>query len=225
MPSIFFLPEASCAFPAPSQLVNEDLAVIGSNLEPQTLVAAYKKGYFPWYNPGQPRCWFHPDPRMVLLPSELIVSKSMRQVLRSPKFEFRVNTDFTSVINSCRMIDRGYGEGISWISPEIIESYTRLFQTGIAHCAETWHDGKLVGGLYGLKIGDIFFGESMFAAEPNASKFAFIHFVRALQEDGIRLIDCQQETSHMASLGARPVSRRVFCSWLEKFIPENDNVW
>lgn len=225
MSEIFFLTEKSSDFPPLSLLESDDLAVIGSNLNPQTLLAAYRRGYFPWYNEGQPRCWFHPNPRMVLFPDELHVSKSMKPVLRSRRFHFKMNTNFVGVIESCRNTDRGYGENLSWITDEIIKSYTELFDLGVAQCAEAWRDGRLVGGLYGLKIGRVFFGESMFSLESNASKFAFINFVRVLQDEGVELIDCQQETAHMASLGARPISRKEFGSLLRELIPGNENIW
>lgn len=222
MANFYFLNEDSADFPLPVALDGKDLAIIGSNLEPETILKAYKKGYFPWYNEGQPRCWFHPDPRMVLFPDELKISKSMRPVLNGNKFIFKIDKSFLQVITSCRYAKRNYGEGKSWISDEIIESYTRLFDTGFGHCAEAWHNGKLVGGLYGLRIGNVFFGESMFTTISNASKFAFIKYVNYLKSQGIRLIDCQQETRHLRSLGAKPVSRKEFTGYLERFIHPND---
>lgn len=225
MADFYFLQDESDDFPSPSKLGLTDLAVIGSNLKPETIVKAYKKGYFPWYNEGDPRCWYHPDPRMVLFPDNLVVSKSMRSVLNGNKFRLQINKNFPQVIRSCRNVSRWNGEKKSWITEEFIESYEQLFKDGYVHCAEAWHEGKMVGGLYGVLIGKIFFGESMFSTESNASKFAFIKFVRFLQKKGVQLIDCQQETPHLASLGARSIPRKQFVSYLEKLISENDNVW
>jgi len=225
MSDFYFLPEKSDAFPPPSELTTNGLAVIGSNLKPSTIIKAYKKGYFPWYNEGQPRCWFHPNPRMVLFPEELVISKSMRPFLNGNKFLFKIDNDFQKVIASCRNVIRKYGGGESWITDEITDTYSRLFDKGYAHCAETWQNGKMVGGLYGVRIGDIFFGESMFAKVSNASKFALIRYVNYLHSDGVRLIDCQQQTQHLASLGARPISRKKFVGYLQKLIPENETAW
>ncbi len=222
---IHFVDNDSDEFPAPSLLKSKDLAVIGSNLKPTTIIKAYKKGYFPWFNAGEPPCWFHMDPRMVLFPKNLRVSKSMRQLFNQNKFTFTTDQDFAGVVRSCRYISRREFSGSSWISDEIEASYGELFKRGIAHSAETWFDSELVGGLYGIQLGSIFFGESMFAKEANASKFAFINFVRQFAKDGGCLIDCQQNTSHLFSLGAAPISRRDFVRYLEKCIPQNDNVW
>lgn len=149
----------------------------------------------------------------------------MRSVLNSQKFLFKINKNFRQVITLCGSVTRWGGKTGSWISDEIIESYSSLHDMGYAHCAEAWLDGKMVGGLYGLKIGHVFFGESMFSTVSNASKFAFIKYVKQLQSTGIRLIDCQQQTTHMASLGARPVSRESFVHYLETLIPANENIW
>lgn len=224
MADFYFLDENSDAFPDPSRLPANDLVVVGSNLHPATLIKAYKKGYFPWYNEGEPRCWFHPDPRMILLPDELIVSRSMRPVVNGNRFTFKIDKNFLRVISYCRNARRWNGESKSWITDEIIHAYTSLFHAGYAHCAEAWQDGKLVGGLYGVRIGGVFFGESMFSTVSNASKFAFIKFVGYLKTKGVQLIDCQQQTSHMASLGARPVGRMVFVKYLQELIAENDTV-
>lgn len=224
MTDFYFLSESSADFPSPSVIQSDFFTVIGSNLKPETVIRAYRKGYFPWYNEGDPRCWFHPNPRMVLFPEELRVSRSMRPILHSNKFFFKINKNFRQVITLCGNITRWNGESKSWISDEIIECYTALHELGYAHCAEAWQGGKLVGGLYGLKIGSIFFGESMFSTVSNASKFAFIKFVEYLKVAGVQLIDCQQQTPHMASLGARPISRELFVHYLEKLIPANENV-
>lgn len=225
MADFYFLSEDSADFPPPSTILSDYLTVIGSNLKPETIIHAYRKGYFPWYNEGNPRCWFHPNPRMVLFPDELKISRSMRPVLNGNKFSFKIDKHFRQVITLCGSITRWNGETGSWISDEIIEAYTQLHELGYAHCAETWQNNQLVGGLYGLKIGNVFFGESMFSTVSNASKFALIKFVKYLQLQDVGLIDCQQQTQHMASLGARPVNRKLFIRYLEKLIPENENVW
>lgn len=225
MRDIYFLPEDSADFPPPSLLSSGAPAVVGSDLRPSTLIAAYKKGYFPWYNKDEPRCWYHPRSRMVLFPEDLIVSKSMRPYLHGNKFIFKIDKHFRQVVQSCGGVKRWNGETNSWITDEIVESYGELFKSGYAHCAETWNGNQLVGGLYGVQLGNVFFGESMFSTESNSSKFAFILFVRYLIKQGIRLIDCQQETSHLASLGAQVISREDFVGYLEKFIPDNENIW
>lgn len=222
---IHFVDFDSDEFPPPSSLRSKDLAIIGSNLKPSTIIKAYKMGYFPWFNAGEPPCWFHMDPRMVLFPKNLRVSKSMRQVMHQKKFTFSMNKDFLGVVQSCRNIPRKEFNGSSWISDEIEQSYGELNIMGIAHSAETWVSSVLVGGLYGIQLGNIFFGESMFAKEANASKFAFINFVQHFAKQGGCLIDCQQNTSHLFSLGATPIPRKEFVSYLEQFIPQNENVW
>lgn len=222
---IHFVDFESDEFPHPSVLKTRDLAVIGSNLNPSTIIRAYKMGYFPWFNPGEPPCWFHMDPRMVLFPENLRVSKSMRQVLNKQRFSFSMNKSFNEVVQNCRYISRKEFTGISWISDEIEASYGKLHQMGIAHSAEAWMNGELAGGLYGVQLGKVFFGESMFSKETNASKFAFIKFVQHFQKQGGFVIDCQQNTSHLFSLGAKPIPRKEFVRLLEKWIPHNENVW
>lgn len=222
---IYYLNKESSDFPPPSILQHPELGAIGGSLNEKTVLAAYRKGYFPWFYEDGLWYWFHPDPRMILLPGELTISKSMRPYINGNRFRFRIDNNFEAVINSCRSVKRWDGSATSWINDEIIECYTQLFKSGVAHCAEAWNGNRLAGGLYGLRIGEIFFGESMFSTESNASKFAFIRYVRYLQKTGIRLIDCQQQTRHMATLGARPVSRKTFVHYLEKLIPENGNIW
>lgn len=219
----YFLEENCNDFPPPSRLLTHDLAVIGSNLDPDSLLKAYRKGYFPWYNQGEPRCWFHLDPRFVLFPSNLHISKSMRPVMK--KFNFVMDTAFPEVIHACRTVWRDGQSGGSWISDEIENAYTKMFELGYAHCTEAWQGNDLVGGLYGIRIGQVFFGESMFSKISNASKFAFISFVKEFEKSGGKLIDCQQETQHLASFGAELISRKEFVGYLEKYIPQNENIW
>ena len=159
--------------------------------------------------------WYSPDPRFVLYPKELVVTKSMRQVLRSGKFRFSINNDFRSVITQCSQTYRNGQQG-TWINEKMIEAYIGLYQEGIAHSAETWTDNQLVGGLYGVRVGNVFCGESMFSHVSNASKFAFINMVEHLQKDGVTLVDCQVHTAHLESLGARMIPRREYISILGK---------
>ena len=203
----------------PLTMADEDgLLAIGGDLCTERLLLAYRSGIFPWYNEDEPICWWSPDPRFVLYPAELIVSSSMKTVLQNGKFRFTMNRDFIQVIQNCKTISRKGQDG-TWISPAMQKAYTALHQLGYAHSAETWLDarpddpvgrGKLVGGLYGIRLGNIFFGESMFSVKPNASKFAFINYVQQLQNENVQLIDCQLHTNHLQNLGARMIPRKLF---------------
>ena len=204
-------------FPPVSQANSEGLVAIGGDLHPERLILAYKSGIFPWFS-GQIPHWYSLDPRFVLRPSELKISKSMRPIINQKKFELRINTSFREVIKNCKTIQRD-GQSGTWITNDIVKSYTQLHEMGIAHCAESWQDGELVGGLYGIKMGKVFFGESMFSKQSNASKFAFIQYVQQLQNEGIELIDCQMETEYLASLGASFITRDFFMKELERLIP------
>ncbi|MCO6497184.1 MAG: leucyl/phenylalanyl-tRNA--protein transferase [Chitinophagaceae bacterium] len=221
---LHFLDEGSNDFLSPDELRGNDIVTIGSNLDPETLIKAYRRGYFPWYNEGQPRCWHNPDPRLVLFPEELKIHKSMRPYLNANRFEFTIDKAFPYVMKGCRYNYRPFSGYSSWITDEIEMAYNRLHRLGIAHSAEAWQDGKLVGGLYGIRLGKVFFGESMFTMVNNASKFAFIKFVRQFASEGGKLIDCQQETQHLMSLGARPISRKEFVGFLKKLIPDNEDI-
>ncbi len=204
-----FLLNKELFFP-PLELADEDgLLAIGGDLSTERLLLGYHSGIFPWYNEDEPICWWSPDPRFVLYPGELKLSNSMKTVLHNGKFRFTVNRAFTQVIQNCKTITRKGQEG-TWISPAMQNAYTVLHEHGFAHSVETWMDGKLVGGLYGIRLGKIFFGESMFSLESNASKFAFINYVHQLQKENIQLIDCQLHTSHLESLGAKMIPRKLF---------------
>jgi leucyl/phenylalanyl-tRNA---protein transferase len=204
-----FLLNNELTFP-PVEMADENgLLAIGGDLSTERLLLAYRKGIFPWYNPGELICWWSPDPRFVLYPAELRVSKSMAGIIRSGKFRFTINKAFTQVIQNCRAIARKGQDG-TWITPAVEEAYTRLHQQGYAQSAEAWMDGKLAGGIYGIRLGNLFFGESMFSLQPNASKFAFIQYVQHLQKENLQLIDCQVHTNHLESLGARMISRESF---------------
>jgi leucyl/phenylalanyl-tRNA--protein transferase len=197
----------------PVETANEyGLLARGGDLSEERLSYAYRHGIFPWFS-GKVPAWFSPDPRFVLFPAELKVSKSMKQVLRSGTFTFTINQSFGEVIRNCSSIRRD-GQPGTWITKDMIQAYIRLHQTGMASSAEAWQDGKLVGGLYGVHVGRVFCGESMFAKAPNASKFAFINYVEHLTANGCELIDCQVYTPHLESLGARMIPRSDYLSFL-----------
>lgn len=205
------------AFP-PVEMADEDgLLAMGGDLSTERLLLAYKNGIFPWYNDDEPICWWCPDPRFVLFPEKLKVSKSMHTVLQNGRFRFVLNKNFRLVMEHCKSIPREGQDG-TWIQPAIIDAYTQLHQLGHAICAEAWKDGVMVGGVYGIKLGNVFFGESMFSKESNASKFAFINLVRWLQQQQVVMIDCQIYTAHLESLGATMIPRNTFCSILQKEI-------
>lgn len=213
-----FLLNEELIFPPVNQADPDGLLAMGGDLSNERLLLAYRKGIFPWYNEDEPICWWSPDPRFVLFPSELKISKSMRPLLNGNKFRFTINKAFTEVMQHCSTVDRKGQDG-TWISPAILEAYTRLHELGFAHSAETWMEGKLVGGLYGIRLGQAFFGESMFSTVPNASKYAFIKYIRFLQQQQVELVDCQVYTPHLESLGARMISRDDFTVLLQKLIP------
>jgi leucyl/phenylalanyl-tRNA---protein transferase len=202
-------------FPPVEMADNDGLLAMGGDLSTERLLLAYKSGIFPWYNEDEPICWWSPNPRFVLLPAQLKVSKSMQTVLNNGSFRFTINKAFNIVITNCKTIQRKHEDG-TWIQQEIIDAYTRLHQLGFAVSAETWKNGELVGGLYGVLLGHVFFGESMFSNASNASKFAFINFVRHLQKQNVQLIDCQVYTAHLESLGAKMIDRKLFCEILAK---------
>lgn len=195
-------------FPPVHLSETDGLLALGGDLSVERLLLAYRSGIFPWYS-GDDILWWSPDPRFVLFPGELKVSKSMEKILKGDQFQFSVDRDFSGVISSCKSIDRPGQDG-TWIHPEIIEAYTRLHVMGLAHSAEAWVKNELVGGLYGVRLGKVFFGESMFSKISNASKFAFIRFVSDLKADGVKMIDCQIHTAHLESLGARMIRREDF---------------
>lgn len=193
------------------------LVALGGNLSPNSLINAYIKGVFPWYNEGEIIQWWSPEPRCILYPNEIKISKSMASVLRNQQLEFKVNENFDAVIKACSSIIRKDQDG-TWINKEMIEAYNELHKLGFAMSGECYHQGELVGGMYGLKIGQVYFGESMFSKRSNASKYAFINFIKFLEKSGVKLIDCQLETAHLLSLGAQSISREVFLEKLRKYL-------
>jgi leucyl/phenylalanyl-tRNA---protein transferase len=211
---MIYLTEA-ITFPNVQMADADGLLAVGGDLSTERLLLAYKSGIFPWYNEDEPICWWSPNPRFVLLPAELKVSKSMQTILNNGSFRFTINKAFDKVITNCKTIKRKHEDG-TWIQQEIIDAYTQLHRLGFAVSAEAWQNGELVGGLYGVLLGNVFFGESMFSTASNASKFAFINFVRHLQKQNIKLIDCQVYTAHLQSLGAKMIDRKLFCEILAK---------
>ncbi|GGX08086.1 leucyl/phenylalanyl-tRNA--protein transferase [Aquimarina muelleri] len=203
-------------FPPVTYADSDGLLAIGGDLSVDRLLVAYNKGIFPWYSEDQPILWFSPDPRMVLFPSELKVSKSMRQIIRKNQFKVTFNEDFESVVHNCATINRTGQDG-TWITTDMQKAYKKLYEMGRVISVEVWHDKKLVGGLYGiwLKEKGVFCGESMFSKVSNASKYGFITLVERLKEKEIKLIDCQVYTDHLASLGAREITRAAFMKYLE----------
>ncbi|MGE5469347.1 MAG: leucyl/phenylalanyl-tRNA--protein transferase [Bacteroidota bacterium] len=201
----------------PIEGAREDLGgllAVGGDLDPAHLLDAYRRGIFPWGTiDGQP-LWYSPDPRMVLFPDEFRLTRSLRKTLRSGKFEVRFDTDFAGVIARCAATPRPGQDG-TWITPEMQNAYIRLHELGWAHSVESYVGGDLVGGLYGLAIGRMFYGESMFAQRSDASKVAFAHLIAQLNEQKFGMIDCQMRTAHLASLGGREIPRSVFLARLE----------
>lgn len=206
------------AFPPPNTALRDPngLLAAGADLSPRRLIEAYSHGIFPWFNHGEPILWWTPDPRMVLLPAELKVSRSLKKVIRNREYEIRLDSAFADVMRGCAQARRG--QAGSWITPVMIEAYTALHQRGVAHSAETWVDGELVGGLYGVALGRMFYGESMFSKMTDASKIAFVHLVWQLKRWGFGMIDCQMKTAHLASLGAREIRRQEFMQRVSELI-------
>lgn len=203
----------------PTHLAEPDgLLAIGGDLSPERLVLAYRNGIFPWYE-GDHILWWCPDPRFVLFPAELKISKSMRPLLNAQVFEFTTNKAFSQVIHQCKKITRPGQQG-TWITNEIEKAYTKMHELGYAHSAEVWKDGELAGGLYGIRLGKIFFGESMFSKHSNASRYAFIKYTRQLQAEGVQLIDCQVYTEYLESLGARMIEGKEFKKLLDLYCGE-----
>ncbi len=192
------------------------LLAAGGDLSPQCLIEAYRSGIFPWFNEGEPILWWSPDPRMVLLPAELKISRSLGKILKKDNYEIRIDSAFSQVMQACAAPRKG--QPGTWIHPQMISAYTTLHQMGLAHSVETWVDGELMGGLYGVSQGKVFFGESMFSRTSNASKIALVYLVKQLQRWDFGMIDCQMKTSHLASFGAREIPRAEFSQKLRELV-------
>lgn len=210
-------------FPALETALTEPngLLAAGGDLDPERLLAAYRRGIFPWYSSGEPILWWSPDPRMVLVPDDLKISASLAKTLRNATYEVRLDTAFGDVVHACADKSRK-GQAGTWITGEMQAAYRELHRLGYAHCVETWIDDKLAGGLYGVAIGQAFYGESMFADARDASKIALAHLCAHLKRRGFGIIDCQMETRHLASLGARPLPRRDFAARLDDLCTRGD---
>lgn len=211
-----FALDKKLAFPPVHLSEPDGLLAVGGDLSADRLLLAYRSGIFPWYE-GDHILWWCPDPRFVLFPQELKVSKSMKALIKKNAFEFTINKAFSEVINNCKTISRREQDG-TWITDEVKIAYTRLHHEGYAHSAEVWKNGELAGGLYGIRLGKVFFGESMFSNRSNASKYAFINYVEYLKTEDVQLIDCQVYTEHLESLGAKMIDRENFMQELYKNI-------
>ena len=199
----------------PAHLSEPDgLLALGGDLSAERLILAYRSGIFPWYN-GNTILWWSPDPRFVLFPGELKIHKSARSLLNKNAFDFTVDRCFAEVIRNCKDTERPGQDG-TWITDEVELAFIHLHKLGFAHSAEVWKNDELVGGLYGIRIGKVFFGESMFSKMTNASRYGFIKYVQQLQQDGIELIDCQVYTEYLESFGAKMIDRKDFIDWLKK---------
>lgn len=201
-------------FPPVSHADSDGILAIGGDLSPERLKLAYSSGIFPWFNEGEPIIWWSPNPRMVLFLDELIVSKSMRNILNRNVFTVTFNQNFREVISNCRQVKRD-GQTGTWITNEMIEAYCKLNELGMAKSVEVWQNDQLVGGLYGIDLGHIFCGESMFSLVSNASKVAFIALVNQLKKDNYSLLDCQVYNEHLESLGCREIEREAFMAILK----------
>lgn len=202
------------------------LLAVGGDLSPQRLLAAYRQGIFPWFSEGQPILWWSPDPRMVLFPTELKVSRSLAKRLRKTDYEIRFDSAFREVVMACASVPRAGQDG-TWITPEMMVAYYQLHELGHAHCVETWMGGQLTGGIYGVSIGRMFYGESMFHLATDASKIALVYLMRHLEKAGFGMMDCQMKTQHLASLGGREIPRSEFSRRLAELVnsPQTPGKW
>lgn len=203
-------------FPPVDDALADGLLAMGGDLSAERLLAAYQKGIFPWFD-GELPLWWAPNPRFIIIPNELKVSKSMKALLRKRHFHFTINKAFDQVIHHCKQTKRS-GQNGTWITNEVELAYNQLHKLGFAHSAEAWLNGKLVGGLYGIRLGNVFFGESMFSHQSNASKYAFIKYVQQLVNENVQLIDCQVYTEHLESLGAKMIMRQQFMQLLQHLL-------
>lgn len=222
---IFSLSE-KLLFP-PAWLARSDgLLCIGGDLSVQRIILAYKNGIFPWFAENEPILWWSPDPRLVLFPDNIKISKSLRKTIKKREFEITVDQAFEETIRSCAKPRKKRDSG-TWLVEEMIEAYIRLHKAGVAHSIETWKDGQLVGGLYGISLGGVFFGESMFSSHSNASKVALTALACHLKQHNYDLIDCQVKTDHLISMGATEIPRKIFLNMLHNSVKRNDtgNIW
>ena len=219
MNRIFQLNDDDYSFPPAGLASKEGLLAFGGDLNPNRIIVAYANGIFPWYNEGEPILWWSLDPRLVIRPGEMRVSKSLRHTIHSGRFESRIDTDFEEVMHHCAQIPRS-GQNGTWITDEMVDAYVQLHRMGLAHSFETYYEGELVGGLYGVSLGTLFCGESMFHSMTDASKVAFHHLHTFLVDHGFKLIDCQQETKHLVSLGAYTIDRNEYLNEIRQLVEE-----
>ncbi len=216
IPQSFVLTDDDAPFANIAQALDEPNGLIGVGgvLSTERLIDAYRRGIFPWYGEGEPVQWYSPNPRMVVTPARLHISKSLKKTFNQHKFNIRIDQDFDSVIRHCKTVKRKDQTG-TWIDGAMVEAYTALHQQGVVKSVEAYQDDELVGGLYGVTMGRVFFGESMFSLRPNASKIAFVHLVESM---GYKLIDCQVESPHLKSLGAFNIERSAFINLLDELL-------
>lgn len=214
-----WLSQTNTQFPAVSQALSDGLLAAGGDLSPERLLSAYRQGIFPWFNANSPILWWSPDPRMVLIPEQVKLSKSLKRTLKKQPFTVTFDQAFSKVMSACAQPrdDHQEAESGTWIHPDMIKAYTQLHQQGHAHSVECWDDGNLVGGLYGVAIGRIFFGESMFSTARDSSKIALVTLCQQLKNWGVPLIDCQLYSDHLASMGAIEMDRQDFIDTLNQF--------
>ena len=205
----FLLESSSYIFPHPYLADNDGFLAMGGDLSSGRLLSAYKAGIFPWYNDNTPILWFSTHPRLVLFPDKLKISKSMKQLIRQNAFDVTIDTSFSKVIEQCALQKRAGQDG-TWITDDLKIAFIKLHDMGFAHSVEVWEDGELVGGLYGLALGRVFYGESMFALKSNASKYGFISLITLLKAKSFDMVDCQQDTPHLRSFGAELISKEDF---------------
>ncbi|MDX1903246.1 MAG: leucyl/phenylalanyl-tRNA--protein transferase [Thermonemataceae bacterium] len=210
-------------FPPVEKTTSEGIIAIGGDLSAERLLLAYRSGIFPWFSEGEPIVWWSPDPRFVLYPPKIIISKSTKQLFKKKLFRVSMDTDFEQVIHHCRYIKRE-GQRGTWITKEMQKAYLNLHQLGYAHSVEVWEKENLVGGLYGISLGDMFFGESMFSKVSNASKYGFITLVKILEEKGFSLIDSQVHTNYLESLGAEHIERATYMAHLQRALQKNTHL-
>ena len=211
---VYLIPSSNI-FPHPLAASQEGILGVGGDLNPERLLLAYQFGIFPWYSEGEPIMWWSPNPRFVLVPGEVVVSKSMRPYFNQDKFKLTADQAFEEVIRNCQKVKRKDQMG-TWITEDMVEAYIQLHQLGYAHSLEVWENNTLVGGLYGISLGKVFYGESMFSSTNNASKYAFISLCRKLEELGFWIIDCQQHNKHLESLGGKFMDGKGFHRLMQK---------
>ena len=212
---MIWLSKNNTAFPTAENTDENGILALGGDLSPERLLAAYRNGIFPWYNEGEPIIWYCPNPRMVLFFDKLKVSKSLKKIIKKDLFTITFNTHFQEVIQACKSIDRKEASG-TWITDDMEKAYLNLHKKGIAKSVEVWQNDKLVGGLYGIDLGTVFCGESMFSRVSNASKVGFVYLVEKLKKEQYKLLDCQMYNEHLASLGAEEINRALFLNILQK---------